>query len=157
MEAAEHELLRAHGLTVKVRNAEQMMSWPRVSARCEFRSVVRFEDVLDIDVKITRMGEKSISYQYDFSHEGRAVADGEITVVCCQMSEAGPPQSIPVPSWFIERLQAEARGVIFASFSFSPRTTEDRCSFESNAADDLSRPNDAIAGRRAWCITRRVA
>ena len=35
MEAVEHEMLRARGLSVTVRQQDGLISWPRVSARCE--------------------------------------------------------------------------------------------------------------------------
>ena len=106
MEAVEHEMLRDCGLSVTVRDEDGIISWPRVSARCEFRGAVRFEDVLDVAVRVTRLGEKSITYQFDFKHEGRNVAEGEITAVCCRIRDGERPQSIPVPPWFVEKLPA---------------------------------------------------
>ena len=110
MEAVEHEMLRARGLSVSVRQQDVLISWPRVSARCEFRGAVRFEDVLDIGVRVTRVGEKSITYQFDFKHEGRDVAEGEITAVCCRILDGQQPHSIPVPQWFVEKLPAVDKG-----------------------------------------------
>ncbi len=110
MEAVEHEMLRARGLSVTVRQQDGLISWPRVSARCEFRAAVRFEDVLDIGVRGARVGEKSITYQFDFKHEGRDVAEGEITAVCCRIPDGQQPQSIPVPQWFVEKLPAVDKG-----------------------------------------------
>ena len=48
MEQAEHELLRSLGLSVVAHDDEGEISWPRISATCDFRNPARFEDLLDI-------------------------------------------------------------------------------------------------------------
>ncbi|MBI3469467.1 MAG: acyl-CoA thioesterase [Planctomycetes bacterium] len=110
MEETEHEFLRSRGLSVIVHDQpERPLSWPRVGVSCDFTSAVRFEDVLDIRLSILRLGAKSISYGFEFSCEGRAVAEGRITAVCCRMSSSGPPESVPIPDWFIEKLGGSPR------------------------------------------------
>ena len=59
MEEAEHEFLRARGLSVLMRDAEGAISWPRVAVKCDYASPVKFEDMLEIDVALTRIGDKS--------------------------------------------------------------------------------------------------
>src|SRR6185503_2066065 len=73
MEQAEHDLLRSVGLSVISHDPEGTMSWPRIAAKCEFRSAARFEDVLQIEVRITRLGEKSITFAHRFSLGEREV------------------------------------------------------------------------------------
>jgi acyl-CoA thioester hydrolase len=104
MEQAEHELLRSRDLSVFMNDDEGIISWPRVAAKCEFQSAARFEDVLEIEVGIARLGEKSITYAFRFRSEGNDVASGEITSVCCRMTDQSPPQPIPIPAWFREKL-----------------------------------------------------
>ena len=43
MEQAEHELLRSVGLSVH--DVASQISWPRVSAKCDYQSAARFEDL----------------------------------------------------------------------------------------------------------------
>jgi 4-hydroxybenzoyl-CoA thioesterase/acyl-CoA thioester hydrolase len=97
MEQIEHEFLRSRGLSVHQTDAEGVISWPRVSARCDYNSAVRFEDVMDVELRIARMGEKSITYAFVFSHHGHMVADGELTAVCCRMHGHQRPESIAIP------------------------------------------------------------
>ncbi len=108
MEQVEHEFLRSRGLSVVSRDEQGPISWPRVSSRCDFRSAVRFEDVLDVELRIARIGDKSVTYAVAFSHQGKAVAEGEITSVCCRMQEQGPPLSISIPASIRERLTSPA-------------------------------------------------
>jgi len=104
MEQAEHELLRSRDLSVFMNDEMGIISWPRVAAKCEFQSAARFEDVLDIEVRIARLGEKSITYAFRFLLEGTDVASGEITAVCCRMTDESPPEPIAIPQWFRAKL-----------------------------------------------------
>lgn len=107
MEQAEHELLRSVGLSVVMQDAEGTISWPRVAARCDYRSAARFEDILTIEVRLTRLGTKSATYAYRFLRSNEELAVGEITAVCCRMIDHAPPQSIEIPAAIREKL---ARG-----------------------------------------------
>jgi 4-hydroxybenzoyl-CoA thioesterase/acyl-CoA thioester hydrolase len=104
MEQAEHDLLRSVGLSVVTHDADGVMSWPRVNAKCDFRSALRFEDVVQIEVSISRLGEKSITFQHRFLKDGQDLALGEVTSVCCRLPGKSPPQPIPIPDWYRERL-----------------------------------------------------
>lgn len=108
MEEAEHELLRSRGLSVMDGDAQGPISWPRVSAQCDFTGAVRFEDVLDVQVRVERLGRKSITYAIAFTHHGEAVATGKLTAVCCRLSPEKPLQSIAIPEWFRSRLEQGA-------------------------------------------------
>jgi 4-hydroxybenzoyl-CoA thioesterase/acyl-CoA thioester hydrolase len=105
MEAAEHELLRSIGLSVYSEVDGAAISFPRVAAACEFTSPVRCENVLDIDVTVRRVGTKSVTYGFRFSHDGRDVAAGEMTSVCCRVEHGQPPVSIPIPDAFAAKLR----------------------------------------------------
>ncbi|MBA4016354.1 MAG: 4-hydroxybenzoyl-CoA thioesterase [Pirellula sp.] len=105
MEEAEHEFLRARGLSVLMHDAEGAISWPRVAVKCDYASPVKFEDVLDIDVAMTRIGEKSVTYSFTFTCAGRPVARGEITAVCCRVGGPTPPKSIAIPESIREKLK----------------------------------------------------
>lgn len=104
MEQAEHELLRSVGLSVVMHDAAGQISWPRVAAKCDYQSAARFEDVLEIEVRIARLGEKSVTYACQFSRGGKPIAAGEITSVCCRIADHQPPQSIAIPTFFREKL-----------------------------------------------------
>jgi len=106
MEQAEHDLLRSVGLSVVMHDANGKISWPRVAARCDFQAAARFEDLLQIEVHIARLGERSITYAHRFLRDGALLASGEITAVCCRIREGELPQSMPIPAAFVEKLHA---------------------------------------------------
>src|SRR5262245_35599300 len=85
MEAAEHELLRSLGFSVYSEVDGVPVSFPRVAASCEYRSPARCEDVLEISVTVRRLGEKSVSYGFEFRDGDRDIAAGEMTSVCCRV------------------------------------------------------------------------
>src|SRR5436190_7767131 len=66
MEQAEHELLRSVGLSVFMEVEEKEITWPRVSSKCDFRSMAKFEEELQIGVNVSRLGEKSITWSFQF-------------------------------------------------------------------------------------------
>lgn len=111
MEQAEHELLRSVGLSVvlhdkSTKDKAGKISWPRVSAKCDFQSVARFEELLEIEVRIARMGKRSVTYRHRFSRDGEPLASGEITAVCCRVREGSAPKSMPIPATMVKKLQA---------------------------------------------------
>ena len=105
MEGAEHALLRSLGFSVFTEVGKEVITFPRVAASCQFRSPARCEEVLDIDVSVRRLGTKSVTYGFAFSSSGRAVAEGEMTSVCCRIPHGGLPVSIPIPDEMAEKLR----------------------------------------------------
>lgn len=105
MEMAEHELLRSLGLSVEMHDAQGRLSWPRVNAHCDFRGSLRFEDTVDIEVSLARLGEKSATYRFAFTHRGQNVAEGTVTAVCCRVTEGAGLKAIPIPPEIAQRLR----------------------------------------------------
>ena len=105
MEAAEHAFLRSIGLAVFNEWEGQNLSWPRVSANCNYRSAIRFEDEIEIQVAIEKLGNSSVTYQHQIFRDGNLVADGKMTTVCCQVEHGKPPKSVRIPAEFIEKLK----------------------------------------------------
>ena len=97
MEQAEHQLLRHLGLGVFLRDEQGDISWPRVSASCDFRGPARFEDEISIEVAVERVGEKSVTYTHRLTCDGRDIANGRMTAVCCRVHHGGLPEPIPIP------------------------------------------------------------
>lgn len=106
MEQAEHAFLRHLGTSVVAKNESGTISWPRVSANCDYTGPVKFEDVLDIVVRIERLGTKSVTYAFEFLLQDATVATGKLTAVCCRITHNNPPKSMPIPGWLVAQMQA---------------------------------------------------
>lgn len=103
MEEAEHEALRSVGLSAM--DEVHGVGWPRVSVQCDYAAPIRFEDVVTIEVAVERIGSKSVTYQIGISHDGRDVALGKMTAVCCSLGEDGKIHSVEIPPAVLERLK----------------------------------------------------
>lgn len=107
MEEVEHAFFRSVGLSVSMQHDDIHVGWPRVSASCEFFGPLKFEDEVELRMRVTRVGEKSFSYEVDFLVQGRRIALGKTTSVCCAIEDAGM-KSIPIPSSIREKLTANS-------------------------------------------------
>ena len=96
MESAETDFLRSKGMTVAWSESGVKHGFPRVSAACDYQSPARFGDVLTIAVSVEKVGKKSVSYTFDFSRDGQAIATGRITSVYCRASANGM-ESLVIP------------------------------------------------------------
>ena len=105
MEEVEHELLRHLGMSVVMQEMGSTLSWPRVHASCDYRGPVTFEDELDIEIYVERLGSKSVSYGFRFTANGRSIAMGQLVTVCCRIVANQPPQSSNSPTWIADKLQ----------------------------------------------------
>lgn len=105
METAEHLFLESLGLSVHERVGDGVVSWPRVSAACEYLRPARFGDHLDIVLTVERMGRSSLAFAFEFRRGDEPVARGSTVSVCCAMEAAGP-RPIPIPARFADRLAA---------------------------------------------------
>ena len=104
MEEVEHEFLRSLGLSCIMERDGQRITWPRVSATCDFIKPVRFEDVVDVHLIVQRKGTKSLTYRFVFSHNGVEVARGQVTAACCRIVDHRL-EAIPLPEFFSSRIE----------------------------------------------------
>ena len=107
MEQAEHELLRHLGLSVMLEDADGHISWPRVSASCDYRNAAKFEDVLQIEVTINEVGHTSVTYGFCFTRDEVTIATGSITAVCCRIKPDGTHRATRIPVKIAEKLRGE--------------------------------------------------
>jgi 4-hydroxybenzoyl-CoA thioesterase/acyl-CoA thioester hydrolase len=104
MEQAEHALLRSVGMGVICEVDGLEISWPRVNAQCDYKVAIKFEEMIDIEVSVTKIGTKSVTYGFDFLRENTKVASGSLTTVCCLFKHGQKPESIPTPQGFIDAI-----------------------------------------------------
>ena len=106
MEEAEHAMLRSAGLGVLHHEVDgQQVSWPRVSVQCDYQRPARFEDVLQLEVWVSRLGTKSATFTCEFHHDGHPIATGKVTAACCIVGAGGQPQAIAIPPSYLAELK----------------------------------------------------
>lgn len=106
MEEAEHALLRQLGLDVVIRDEDGIISFPRVSASCDYQAPVTFGDIVSIDVLIENIGQSSVTYKFGFKIDEKEVAIGKVTTVCCRMAADKHPQTLAIPESIRQPLQS---------------------------------------------------
>jgi acyl-CoA thioester hydrolase len=106
MEEVEHAFFRTLGLSIVMTHEALEIGWPRVAASCEYFGPLRFEDEVELIMRVTKVGEKSFNYEVEFQWEGRKVALGKMTSVCCEMLDSGM-RSIPIPPGIRKKLEGE--------------------------------------------------
>ena len=98
METAEHQFLEALGTSVDLVLDGKRIGWPRVAVSCSYKSPARFGDVLRIRLRVLRKGRKSMTYAFLFTHDdGREIATGQVTSVCCELVPGRDVRAIPIP------------------------------------------------------------
>jgi acyl-CoA thioester hydrolase len=105
MESAEVEFLRTRGLSVKMDWEGQAIGFPRVGASCDYVSPARFQDLIDIELSIERLGDKSVTYAFEFFCGGKKLAAGKVTSVCCRVLADNRFEATAIPAGYRARLE----------------------------------------------------
>jgi YbgC/YbaW family acyl-CoA thioester hydrolase len=105
MEEAEHAMWREAGLTVAP--ADSDLGFPRVSAAVEYLSPLRFEDVIDVHVRIEAIARRTIRYAHTIARQGTVVATGSMTAVCVRTKPE--MRAVDIPDEITQRLVPVSR------------------------------------------------
>ncbi len=106
MESVEVDFLQSLGLSVTMRtDTGEKFGFPRVSSSCDFLVPVSFMDMLDISIRVERLGTKSVTYRFEFEKAGVLVGRGSITAVCCRFRPEKPIEAIPIPDSIRAKLE----------------------------------------------------
>ncbi len=97
MEFAEQEFRRVRGLSVNWVEGAGHFGFPRVSASCDYLKPARFEQVLEIAVTVDKIGDKSVSFGFEFRHDGAVIARGKMASVCCLVGSGGDIEAVRIP------------------------------------------------------------
>lgn len=105
MEEAEVAFLRSHGLHVSWREGGQRLGFPRVAASCDFFKPCRFEDEIEVHVRVDQVGTKSVCYVHEIRRGTDLLAKGKITAVCIR-GGSDKLESIEIPADIRAKLMA---------------------------------------------------
>jgi YbgC/YbaW family acyl-CoA thioester hydrolase len=94
-EEAEHAMWRAVGLSVEP--ADAPIGWPRVSASFDFYKPIRFEDQLEVQLRVVDRTAKTFRYQAVVRRHGEIAAIGTTTSICVRKVAGEPLKAIDIP------------------------------------------------------------
>lgn len=78
VEEAEHAFLRGRGIPIISR---EQGGWPRVHVSCDFKRPLRFDDEIEVQLGIERIGAASLNWVFEVLKDGELCAFGKITTV----------------------------------------------------------------------------
>jgi len=100
MEVTEHAFFRSLGFSIHGHDHGVTTGWPRVSASCDFRAPLRFEEEVEIHLLVAEVRTRAIRYVFVFrkTSDDTEVARGEVVTVCAQVEKAtGKLSAAPIP------------------------------------------------------------
>lgn len=101
-EAAEQEFLRDLGVPYADPGFRDV-SFPRVHVECDFLAEIRYDDLIDVELTVDRVGTSSFTISFGVNVANRPSAKGKITVVCIDKSTH---RSSPIPDRLREALRS---------------------------------------------------
>lgn len=85
VEEAEAELHRRLGIVDRT-----FGQTPRRHLEAEFLAPLRFDDLVEVELTVARVGTSSVTYEVGVHHDGRVVARGSMTAVHVRDGVASP-------------------------------------------------------------------
>jgi len=106
MEEAEHAFLRSRGLSVVLDDPKGKLGFPKMSATCDYKRPARYEEVLDVHVRIACDDGKSVTYDCKFQCGEEALGAGQLRVAFCRFPIDKPPYAVPITDEVMQKLFA---------------------------------------------------
>lgn len=108
MESVEHAFFRSLGYSVMLRDFDPPIGFPRVHVSCDYKSPLRFEDLVEMHLLVREKKPKVLSYLIKF-HNLNATpvtecARARLTVVCTTHSPEGVLAATRIPHEIADRI-----------------------------------------------------
>ena len=101
-EDAEHALWRDAGLSIHPERSP--IGWPRVSASCEYHRPLRFEQEFEIDIRVSELTKRTITYSGEITRNGERIATATWKIACVNKLPDGTMKSADIPQETAKRL-----------------------------------------------------
>lgn len=95
MEEAEHALWREAGLSIAPKDAEH--GFPRVNAAFDYYRPLRFEDEIEVRIRIEHTSTRTLSYKAELWRGTDHIATGTMVTACVQTAADGTLVAVPIP------------------------------------------------------------
>ena len=102
-ESAEIEFMRTLGILY----LRSDFTFPRVHVECDFRLALEHDDLIDIEVCLTKLGRSSVRMEFRTTKANELAATGVIVVACMDRKTQ---RAIPIPEKLREKLQRVLQG-----------------------------------------------
>jgi acyl-CoA thioester hydrolase len=113
MEEAEHAVWRKAGLDILHSGPPSQsfgetgsLSWPRISAHCDFKSPLTFQDEFEVRTEIAAVTRSTIQWSHVLMRGETVIGSGTVTAICVKKLPDGGMKSTELPEGIISRLRA---------------------------------------------------
>jgi YbgC/YbaW family acyl-CoA thioester hydrolase len=103
-EAAEIEFFRTMGF----RTFREDVSFPRVHVECDYRLALLYDDLIQIEVRLTKVGGSSVRLEFRVMKQGKLAATGCVVMVCMDRKTLG---AVAIPEELRGKLLARVADV----------------------------------------------
>ena len=145
MEATEHAFYRSLGGTGFAEDGRARRGMPRVSASCDFLRPIRFEDEVEVLLRVRKAGERKVGYEFEFRvrPDPTPAATGSMIVVHAQRSGDGRFTSAPLPTFLRDAIAGRTRNCSPGG-AIAPRSADDAGpAAQATAAGQAASPSPA--------------
>lgn len=108
MEEAEHSMWRAAGLSIAPPGSA--IGWPRTAVSFEYHRPLRFEDEVDVLLRIVAIDEQRIRYSCVVLRGEERIATGGMTVTCVTVGRDGRMRATAIPAHVVTRFAVSPDG-----------------------------------------------
>jgi len=102
-ESAEIEFMRSLGIVYLAHE----FTFPRVHAECDFKLALQHDDLIEIEVCLTKLGRSSVRFEFRTTKAGTVAARGVIVLACMNKKTQ---RAMPIPEEVREKLNVAATG-----------------------------------------------
>jgi acyl-CoA thioester hydrolase len=88
----------------------QVVGWPRVDVSCKYKAPLRFNDQVEVKLFVKRLGNRSVTYLFQFRKGAVLCAQGEMTSVCVTGDAQGGMVAQAIPAEVRARLEVAGEG-----------------------------------------------
>ncbi len=101
-EACEQEFYRHIGPTHKTIRDEYGIMLPRVEAHCEYKAPCHFDDLIDVNMEIRKITDKTITYDFEITREndGKLAAKGFLKCIAVDLNW----KVVPLPAELVKAI-----------------------------------------------------
>jgi len=108
MEVTEHAFFRSLGFSVMMWERFKV-GWPRVRVECDYKGPLRFEDEVEVHLRVREKKEKSLTYDFTFRRlkpePAAEVGRGSLTTVCVTRDGSGVMKATAIPDEVAARIE----------------------------------------------------
>jgi YbgC/YbaW family acyl-CoA thioester hydrolase len=110
VECAEHAFFRSLGFRVHTANGSDHQGWPRLEVSCKYLKPARFEQTLEVCLRIEELRTSSLRYGFSIfvldAPERLAIATGACSIIHVELdTKAHEIRKAPIPAALRQKLE----------------------------------------------------